>query len=620
MPEKPVFGTMKDGENGTLGLVKRGDGERVLETEAASYTGPTAIHAGTLTVARRRTYTARYIRFTPLEVRFLDPNRDLWHYAWSMNEFILVDGEGKDVAWPSGASVSAETEGATLNQLIDGDKSTRIMVKELPSSQSGYSAVTIDAKENISFSAYRWCSCLQTYVDAVDRLPLRWKLEVKSDGSETWETIDVAEYAWTTTDEAAYQVGWKDTPDYIPQPGVFRGPFAAGGSPAESQAPYTGELDASFYAAGTDRDTSRPLSARYFRVKFLEGQRPGRDTYSYGVKLLEVSLWKNGSRVMWPGDSSVGVLGSPVRGELKNLVDNNYAITSGGNENHSRFLMEWVPCYATVDAGSALDFDAYSFTVYKDDYAVDSAPKSWVLEISNDGVNYTAVDEVGGWTMPQSLVSQTSYREIGPFNVAAKHPYLYSSAANSIGDKSPVSIDSGATLKIAANYEKFGPLSGAGTLDLVCGAVAEVNATGDATFSGAVTGDGVFAVCGSATQTLSGATLTGVKTLELNGGTLAGTASFGGGDLTLEFNGGALGAQLSGIGTLNVSGSVKYAVPADDKLHKVTVLSDGVITPESQEKLRKGEIVGGDWSVYTVTDTKVVLRNNKSFGLIFIVH
>ena len=156
------FGTMKDGENGTLGLVKRGDGERVLETEAASYTGPTAIHAGTLTVARRRTYTARYIRFTPLEVRFLDPNRDLWHYAWSMNEFILVDGEGKDVAWPSGASVSAETEGATLNQLIDGDKSTRIMVKELASSQSGYSAVTIDAKENISFSAYRWCSCLQT--------------------------------------------------------------------------------------------------------------------------------------------------------------------------------------------------------------------------------------------------------------------------------------------------------------------------------------------------------------------------------------------------------------------------------------------------------------------------
>lgn len=603
------FGTMKDGENGTLGLVKRGAGERVLETEAASYTGPTAVHEGTLTIARRRTYTARYIRFTPLEVRFVLPDANLYNYVWSMNEFILVDGEGNDIAWPSGASVTAENGGQTLNQLIDGNDSTRILVTALASSQSGYPAVTIDAKENVSFSAYRWCSCMQTYPDAADRLPLRWKLEVKSDGGETWETVDTDEYAWSSADQAVSDAGFPDGG----QPGVFRGPFAAGGSAAVSSAPYTGALDASFFASGTDRDTSRPLSARYFRIKFYEAQRLGRTGYSYGLELTELSLLKDGARVGWPSSSSATTHGTDVVGSIANLIDN--------DDMSERYFPQNLPHHVTIDAGESLDFDSYSFTINGGVYPTDRAPKSWVLEISNDGVNYTAVDAVGNWVMPQSVYdNEDHHRTLGPFNVASKHPYLHSSAANSIGDKSPVSIDSGATLKIAANYEKFGPLSGAGTLDLVCGAVAEVNATGDATFSGAVTGDGVFAVCGSATQTLSGATLTGVKTLELNGGTLAGTASFGGGDLTLKFNGGALGAQLSGIGTLNVSGSVKYAVPADNKLHKVTVLSAGVITSESQEKLRTGEIVGGDWSVHTVTDTKVILRNNKSFGLIFIVH
>ena len=618
------FGTMKDGENGTLGLVKRGAGERVLETEAASYTGPTAVHAGTLTVARRRTsYAARYIRVKPLRTRAADG----YGYPWSMNEFTLLDADGNAILWPAHTKVTkpSNTHGelghAPLKNLADNNTTSSMTMPQwntwvknetVTSATDDFPAATIDAGETLLFSAYRWTTCLRGSVDGDQRVPLEWQVDISSDGIN-WENVGVAECAWTEADQAAYQVGWENTSSYISQPGVTRGPFEVSGGMAESKAPYTRALDASLYAAGTDRDTSRPLSARYFRIKFYEAQRLGRTEYSYGLELTELSLLKDGARVDWPSSSSATTHGTDVVGSIADLIDN--------NDRSERYFPQNLPHHVTIDAGESLDFDSYSFTINGGVYPTDRAPKSWVLEISNDGVNYTAVDAVGNWVMPQSVYdNEGHHRTLGPFDVAAKHPYLYSSAANSIGDKSPVSIDSGATLKIAANYEKFGPLSGAGTLDLVCGAVAEVNATGDATFSGAVTGDGVFAVCGSATQTLSGATLTGVKTLELNGGTLAGTASFGGGDLTLEFNDGALGAQLSGIGTLNVSGSVKYAVPADDKLHKVTVLSAGVITPESQEKLRTGEIVGGDWSVYTVTDTKVILRNNKSFGLIFIVH
>ena len=50
-------------------------------------------------------------------------------------------------------------------------------------------------------------------------------------------------------------------------------------------------------------------------------------------------------------------------------------------------------------------------------------------------------------------------------------------------------------------------------------------------------------VCGTDVQTFDGASLSGVKTLELNGGAIAGTAAFGGNDVTVAFNGGAIGAE-----------------------------------------------------------------------------
>ena len=612
------FGTMKDGENGTLGLVKRGAGERVIETEGASYTGATAIREGTLTVARRRTFTARYFRIKPLKTKAADT----YGYPWSMNEFILIDGDGRDVTWPNGVSVSkpsgtrAEIGDAPIRNIADNDESSHMTMpnwetwtKETATTTDDFPAATIDAGVPLTFSAYRWVTCLRGWADDAQRVPLRWKISISQDGVN-WTDVDTYEYAWSKADEDSVASG------VYPASGVSRGPFRCGYDVSTAEENYIETLDNSFFASGSDRDTIRALSAQHFRIKVFETQRPDRDNYSYGWQVLEFSLWKNGERVVWPENPSMSFLGASVTGELKNLVDNVYT-----GDNSTRIFPQIVPSYVTFNVGEAVDFDAYSFTIFTDDYSVDRAPKSWILEISQDGENWTVVDSVGGWTMTPSLINQTaSNRQMGPFNVASKYPYSYSSAANSIGDKSPVTIDSGATLKIAANYEKFGSLSGSGTLNISYGATAEINAFENAAFDGSVTGDnGSLAICGVATQTFSNVSIDGVKTLELNGGVMAGNVSFNGEDTEIVFNGGVLGASLSGLGTLNVSGEVFYAAPTDETLRSYVAIQALSISPQAQARLASGRVVGGDWSIKSVTDKQVILRNNKPWGLYIIV-
>ena len=177
-------------------------------------------------------------------------------------------------------------------------------------------------------------------------------------------------------------------------------------------------------------------------------------------------------------------------------------------------------------------------------------------------------------------------------------------------------MDSGATLKLDTDYEQFGPLTGAGAIDLVLNAVGEINACAPATFSGSVTGEGTLAVCGDSVQTFDGASLSGVKTLELNGGAIAGTASFGGNDVTVAFNGGATGAALSDIGTLTVTGAVKFALPDLTVLdsYSATLFTATNIPAASKALLKEGVPVDlpRNWACSVgVSDTSVVLRVNR---------
>ena len=595
--DEHLFGSLRDGENGQLGLVKRGSGERVIETEDAAYTGPTVVHGGKLTVARKRTTAssvmARYIRITPLAASGNDAS-----YPWTMNEFILLDANGGTVAWPSGTTAKKIGTGgdhtAKPSYLIDGDTTSRMLIKADASGTYKYPPVEIDTVTGVTFASYEWYPATSY---AENRTPTSWKVEVSDTGADgSWTTCAIGSQSYSGSGDAA-----------------MRGPFSPNGC-AQSSGTAFNTLDPSLFASGTSRDTHRKIKTQYIRFTVFETYAPDADENSWGWQLSEISLMKDGERIEWPSATTASLTGSSVfTGNQANLCNNVLSGGDGSAGNSERCVIRGMPSYVVINAHEVLEFDAYSLTSTSPKNSQNfRLPRTWRLEVSFDGVTYYKVDTMRNYEPTEDVLTK-NYQEMGPFPVSEKWPLLDMGAGDSLGDKSPVAIDAGATLKLATDYEKFGPLSGAGALELEWDAVGEINACAPATFSGSVTGRGTLAVCGDDVQTFDGATLSGAETLELNGGAIAGTASFGGSDVTVAFNGGATRAALSGIGTLTVTGDVKYALPdvTGIESYSATLFTATTIPAESQALLAAGEFVEASrnwrWGV-TVTGTTVTLR------------
>ena len=627
-----LFGKLSDGENGQLGLVKRGSGERTIETEDASYTGPTVVHDGTLAVVRKRaSVTARYIRITPLTVSGSDPT-----YPWAMHEFQLLDANGNAVAWPSGATATkpSNTQSHSDNKLVDGNITTRFLMGKYTDGTSGYPPATIDAKEPVTFSSYKWWSSHRHEYDVIRRLPTSWKIEISDTGADgSWTVIAVDSYAMTQEDSddctaTTRRLGdqnWQGKSSSASDlSGLPRGPFALNGGAQSSGTVFT-TLNPSLFASGTVRDTHRKLKAQYIRFTVYETYAPDADENAWGWQLTEISLMKDGERIAWPSETTSSMTGSSLAaGSHANLCNNVLSYGDGSAGNSDRCLIRGMPSYVVINAHEVLEFDAYSLTStsYKNSQNC-RLPRTWDLEVSFNGTTYYKVDTVRNYEPTEDVLTK-SYQELGPFPVSEKWPLLDMGAGDSLGDCSPVAIGNNATLKLATDYEKFGPLSGAGALNLEWNAVGEINACAPATFSGSVTGKGTLAVCGDSVQTFDGATLSGVETLELNGGAIAGTASFGGNDVTVAFNGGATRAALSGIGTLTVTGDVKYALPDVTGIEScsVTLFTATSIPAESKTRLENGELVGAaphswSWDV-TVTGTTVTLEGRRR-GMVLLI-
>ena len=81
-------------------------------------------------------------------------------------------------------------------------------------------------------------------------------------------------------------------------------------------------------------------------------------------------------------------------------------------------------------------------------------------------------------------------------------------------------------------------------------------------FSGTISGSGTLVVSGVATQAFDNATLSGVTTLELNGGTVTGTASAPGA-LTVACGGGTWFGEMAASGALTVTGAPVIGLPSD---------------------------------------------------------
>ncbi|MBR1589058.1 MAG: hypothetical protein IJ658_12120, partial [Kiritimatiellae bacterium] len=513
--DAPLYGRLADG-NGPLGLVKRGAGTRTVETQDAAYTGPTVVHAGTLKVvgpfASGTSVTARYLRIHPTKN---NGGFDSSHYNWGMNDFQLLDANGERIAFPSGAAVAGENglqNDSSGPNLIDGNIANRCLVKNTAAEESaktGYcSWVVIDMKSDVTFCGYRWYTAHNNPADQ-NRVPVKWTLEASLDG-EAWTTVDTGNDPYTLD----YGSG---------NNGFLRGPYGFCGESTGASPLYT--IPDAFFADVTVRSTRAPaLKARHFRFTPHATMDPTGDQNAYGWMVSEFSLYRDGARVDWPAGATPRLIGGTVHtsngSALSRFCDN--VITGGlDNANLHRCFVTKMPSYITVDAGEEMTFDAYTFFAAAGGCCFMRLPTAWTLAVSADGTEWHDVDSR---VVSSGDLTAQHYAQQGLYSVGDVYPLLGATAArNSLGDESPVAIDSGATLEIAAEYEKFGTLSGAGTLKLRPGATAEINtvpggarsgatATGNA-FSGAVTGSGTLVVGGVATQAFENATLSGVKTL-----------------------------------------------------------------------------------------------------------
>ena len=577
---------------GKVGLVKSGSGERTLWTERSDNTGKVAVQGGKLIVSNVRSnpetsVTARYIRFVTLKNANggdLDNKINV-----SLNEFELLDETGMKIAWPSGKTIDPESgcSASSINSIIDGKINTRCYLTAEKTGQMPY--FTIDTKTGVTFSKYRWYTAMNTsdssYNSDKGRTPVQWQVWVSDDG-DSWRLVHEG------THDVSDYTGWVDSN------GFPRGPYDLDLSGARTASGFR-SLPAEMVVKGADDVTAAAIKARYVRfMPFGTVAKPigsGLTTSSnFGCAFSEFDLYREGERIVWTGGATMSKSSSAMYkdGANNSLVDNVF------NDGNKRFYPYTFPFVVTIDAGAPVVFDGYGF--HNDTANGSRRPNAWKFWVSNDNETWYETD---ARTDVQS--SNVASAEAGRWSVAGKFAVTNTFTSTAIGDAAPVEIAQGATLRLDTDREAFGALSGAGTLELVRGAVAVVNAAADDTaFSGAVTGSGTLVIAGEGVQTFDGATL--------------------GDGVTLGFAGGALAGGLTVDGALAVEGDVKFAVPADaTKDFCQQLLSWTSIDDASKTKLQAATIVNGsDLKTknfkLVVTDTGCTLKYEAP-GLLMIV-
>ena len=555
-----LFGTLADGTaGGTLGLVKTGAGERVVETEAADYTGATEVREGTLVVAAKRAqscvpFTARYVQIVPLRV-YGGSDRD-YGYNWAIGCFQLIDAEDKavDMSEAAVSTVVGFSDNSSAKKALTGTQS-RCLVKR-DDDATTFHPVTLMFASPVTFAGYTWCPDQAENASAA-RNPITLSVSV-SDDRTNWRCVSA---------ETQEHKGLWATEKM-----VARGPYHVRiDQDAQRTDARRKTLDAAYLQEGGPRASRGALRSRKFRFRVFGTTNPECHADGYGWFLAEIGLLKDGQRVNWPEGTKITLVGGTLNknnnSKLEALVDN--VVWEAGEctklETRNGAFVENYPSTVEIESPNELVFDSYSLTsTGTADYYVARLPSAWDFSVGN-GTTWFQVDAKGDYRNGIDYTITKAYQEIGPFEVASRYPLGGRGCCDALGDRSPVTIAAGATLALRTDFERIGPLAGAGTLDLDYGAVAAINACAPATFAGRVTGTGArstLVVPGTNVQTFDNADLRGVATLELEGA-VAGTASFGGQGVTLAFNGGSTAATFADVGELAVTGDVVYGVAAE---------------------------------------------------------
>ncbi len=228
-------------------------------------------------------------------------------------------------------------------------------------------------------------------------------------------------------------------------------------------------------------------------------------------------------------------------------------------------------------------------------------------------------------------------------------------AGSGLGDTSPVTIASGASLTINGS-EAIGGLSGAGTVSLMFQPTFTAGDSSDTTFSGTITGaSGMFQKVGSGTLTLSGKIVSNLVT-QISGGTLAmsntdgtrngsfaisstatlrllaaqrlggilgsGTIDLGSYTLTVDasspdFSGAIVGSggftfNPGAGGQMTLTHAITYTGPTAIESGKLIFISGGVLSPSSAVTIQSG-------AELSLNDNAQAIGELNGDGTVFIV-
>ena len=522
----PFSARLADGA-GKLGLtVRAGEGKvQDLALRNAAYSGETKVESGTLRIlGSYDSVTCKYIRIAPKKT----PKKDGNGYQWGLNEFEVYDANGNKVNLKgSTVTTTAEWNGSyDGSKLFDEDITDKgRMLTRSYDAAGNLPTVTIATKSPVTFSSYRWYT--STYNGSIyeARFPLELAIEVSDDGTD-WIVADFHKQ------------------EYPGGQGVWIGgdtgfPLNGGVSPGEAPTlpeEYTGT--SSKGAAFVES-----VKAQYIRFRpyetFLGGKFEGKNDYGWHVS--EFSLVKDGKIVPWPEKTTRVSKGMSMNtktngNDERHFADNVHTGVIGNVTGAHRCFYDQCGGSIELNTQSPIEFDGYIlWNGPSTDNTRKRLPRTWTVDIGLvKGVWYN----LDNHKACEDDVCVGAYEPYGPFSLKNRWPI--NGAANAIGDYSPVTISEGATLDVAAAYERIGGLAGLGSV-LLRGSNLALSGVGGAAYAGQVAGGGTLTLC-EGVQAFDGADLTGVSELAFAGGAFAGSATFG---------------------ALKVSGDVTFSLPED---------------------------------------------------------
>ncbi len=211
---------------------------------------------------------------------------------------------------------------------------------------------------------------------------------------------------------------------------------------ADAGSAYSGDT---VVEAGALVAQSGTYSFRYVRFNVTAAQNDAKDANNFELAFAEFQLLRSGAPVAWPGGTTATAPNTTTPSHADNVPSK---AIDGSTSN--RWLTGPIQAL-TIDTLTGVTFDGYriySSGVNNSDWG--RAPKTWVLEGSNDGVAWVPLDSKTNVIIPTYPSGQAVVTLIGPYTLGLSTLELLPAAL-----RAPTSVTNRFLSGVAARYLRF---------------------------------------------------------------------------------------------------------------------------------------------------------------------